>query len=125
VRFYLEPIGKTYNRWVIVQKADGAPIGTCGFHKWDKSHRRAEIGYDLSPDFWGKGFMTEALREVIRHGLSSMKLNRIEAMIYPENTRSLAVAQRLGFKQEGILRDYSRQGDRYFDHSLYSLLASD
>ncbi len=52
IQFYLEQEGKTYNRWVMVRKSDHQPIGTCGFHKWDKRYFRAEIGYDLGPSFW-------------------------------------------------------------------------
>ena len=55
IQFYLEPEEKTHNRWVMVRKSDHQPVGTCGFHKWDKRHFRAEIGYDLRPNFWGTG----------------------------------------------------------------------
>ena len=61
IQFYLEPEGKTHNRWIMVRKSDQQPIGTCGFHKWDKRYFRAEIGYDLSPAFWRQGYMLEAV----------------------------------------------------------------
>ncbi len=122
IRSYLDPIGKTYNRWAIVRKSDAALIGTCGFHKWDKRHHRAEIGYDLTPDAWGRGLMAEAVREMIRHGFESMRLNRIDALVYPENARSLRLLEKLSFKKEGLLRDYYRARGEYFDHAIYSLL---
>ena len=119
---YLEPNGQTFNRWGIAQKADGALIGTCGFHKWDKRHRKAEIGYDLAPEFWGRGLMAEALREIIRHGFDRMQLNRIDALVYTENTRSARLLDKLSFQQEGLLRDYFFARGRYFDHAIYSVL---
>jgi len=122
VRFYLEPIGKTYNRWIIVHKSKHQPIGTCGYHKWDKRNFRAEIGYDLDPDFWGQGYMTEALRAVIGNGFDKMRLNRIEALVYIKNMPSIHLLQKLGFTQEGLLRDYFCQDNHFYDHNIYSLL---
>jgi len=122
IDFYVPPGEKSYNRWVITLKTDKTPIGTCGFHKWDRHHHHAEIGYDLGPDYWHKGYMTEALRAVLDHGFKKMELNRIEAIVYPENTASLRLLKRLGFHQDGLLRQSFRQGDKYHDHLLLSLL---
>ena len=122
VQFYQDPAGKNHNRWVLVRKADQQLIGTCGYHKWEKRDCRAEIGYDLAPDAWGQGYMTEALRIVIQHGFAHMDLNRIEALVYAENARSLRLLQRLGFKPEGILRDYFCLDGKFYDHTLLALL---
>jgi len=122
VNFYLEPEGKTHNRWAIMRKADHRLIGTCGYHKWVKAHFRAEIGYDLSPDCWGQGYMTEALHAVIYNGFEQMELNRIEALVYVNNHRSLQLLQRLGFKPEGILVDYFHLDRIFYDHYLLALL---
>ncbi|MCJ7695679.1 MAG: GNAT family N-acetyltransferase [Anaerolineaceae bacterium] len=122
IQFYLEPEGKTHNRWLMVRKSDQQSIGTCGFHKWDKRYFRAEIGYDLSPSFWRQGYMKEALRAVISNGFEQMRLNRIEALVYVENDRSIQLLQRLGFKQEGVLRDYFYLDGNFFDHYLFALL---
>lgn len=122
VEFYLEPDGKAYNRWVIVQKFDDQPIGTCGYHKWDKRYFRAEIGYDLNPACWGQGYMFESLGAAITNGFEQMGLNRIDALVYVENERSIKLLQRLGFKQEGILRDYFYSDGKFYDHFLFALL---
>ncbi|MBI4927328.1 MAG: GNAT family N-acetyltransferase [Anaerolineae bacterium] len=122
IEFFLEPEGKTYNRWGLFRKADQQCIGSCGFHKWDRRNARAEIGYDLSPDFWGQGLMAEALRAAIAHGFDHMQLNRIDALVYVENERSAKLLQRLGFTQEGVLRDYFCLDGKYYDHFLFSLL---
>lgn len=122
INFYLDPAAQLYNRWVITMKDDGKPIGTIGFHKWSRISHRAEVGFDLTPGYWGKGLMTEALSEVVRYGFMMMGLNRIEALIYVENERSLRLVERLGFQQEGKLRDYFYQEGKYYDHYLYALL---
>lgn len=121
IDFYVPP-RKSYNRWVITLKAGQTPIGTCGFHKWDQRNHHAEIGYDLGTKYWHKGYMTEALQATLQHGFKKMELNRIEAIVYPENTASLRLLKRFGFQQEGLLRQSFRQGDRYYDHLLLSLL---
>lgn len=122
IDFYLEPEGKTHHRWGIVRRADNQLIGTVGYHKWEKAYFRTEIGYDLSPDCWGQGYMTEALRAVIRHGFERMELNRIDALVYIHNDRSSQLLQRLGFRQEGLLRDYFCLNGIFFDHYLFALL---
>jgi len=121
IDFYVPP-RKSYNRWVITLKADQTPIGTCGFHKWDQRNHHAEIGYDLGTKHWHKGYMIEALQAALPHGFEKMELNRIEAIVYPENIASLRLLKRLGFQQEGLLRQSFRQGDKYYDHLLLSLL---
>lgn len=122
IESYLEPEGKSYNRWAIVRKADHQVIGTCGYHKWAKTSFRAEIGYDLSPACWGQGYMSEALRAVIHHGFERMNLNRIDALVYVNNDKSLHLLQKLGFKQEGLLRDYFCLDGSFYDHHLLALL---
>ena len=125
IQFYLESTGKAYNRWVMVRKSDQQPIGTVGFHKWAKRYFRAEIGYDLSPDFWGQGYMIEALKAVIANGFGRMRLNRIEALIYIDNDLSIQLVERLNFKREGLLRDYFYLDEKFHDHFLYALLKKD
>jgi len=122
IRFYLEPAGKTHNRWGLVRKSDQQLIGTCGYHKWDKRYFRAEIGYDLSPGYWGQGYMAESLRAVLQNGFQRMGLNRIDALVYIENDRSVRLLQQLGFKLEGILRDYFYLDGKFYDHYLFALL---
>jgi ribosomal-protein-alanine N-acetyltransferase len=122
IEFYSAPEDKMHNRWGIVRKADHRLIGTCGYHKWMKAHFRAEIGYDLSPDCWGQGYMSEAMRTVIRNGFERMGLNRIEAMVYTGNERSIKLLQKSGFKQEGLLRDYFYLDGIFYDHYLFSIL---
>ncbi len=125
IDFYAEPSSKSYNRWIILRKSDELPIGTCGYHKWAKRHFRAEIGYDLSPAAWGQGYMHEALRAALRHGIEGMGLNRIDALVYTENDRSIRLLQKLGFQNEGLLRDYFYLNGKFYDHYLYSLLRSE
>jgi [ribosomal protein S5]-alanine N-acetyltransferase len=125
IDFFLEPESKNRVRWVMVRKEDQQVIGTCGFHRWEKPYFRAEIGYDLTPEFWGLGYMTEALRVVISHGFERMGLNRIDAYVYVGNPRSAHVLTKFGFKQEGLLRDYFCLNGVFYDHFLFGLVKRD
>jgi ribosomal-protein-alanine N-acetyltransferase len=83
---------------------------------------RAEIGYHLIPQYWDKGYMTEALRSVIPHIFTNTGVDRLEAFIRPENTRSHKVVSRVGFQKEGVLRNYVLWEGERWDFVLYSLL---
>ena len=125
IEFYAQPAGKSYNRWGIVRRADDQLIGSCGYHKWERRCFRAELGYDLSPAYWGQGYMAEALTAVISHGFTGMALNRIDALVYPDNIRSVRLLQKLGFQIEGTLRDYFYLAGQFYDHHLLALLRRD
>jgi len=125
IEFYKDPELKSHNRWGIVLKSDNQIIGTCGYHKWAKRYFRAEIGCDLSPNFWGQGIMAEALRAAIKNGFETMGLNRIDALVYVENVRSVKLLQKLGFQKEGILRDYFYLNGKFYDHHLMALIKKD
>jgi RimJ/RimL family protein N-acetyltransferase/GrpB-like predicted nucleotidyltransferase (UPF0157 family) len=122
INWYTSPQPRSHHRWVIFRQTDGAFLGTCGYHNWDKNNNICEIGYDLYKDYWGKGYMTEALQEVIKFGFEKMGLNRIQGFIHTQNEKSLNVLFRLGFKQEGIIRDKHYFRGNYYDHFCLSLL---
>jgi len=112
-------------RWGIVRKGDNELIGTCGYYDWNKTTRRAEIGYDLDPAYWGQGIMTEALQTMLRYGFEKMRLNRIQAIIDSNNTQSMKLVYRLGFKKEGVLRQRSYFNGKFRDDACFSLLRED
>lgn len=109
-------------RWAIILKKENLFMGTCGYHNWNRKHARAEIGYELSMESWGKGLMSEALKEMIAFGFQSMNLNRIEAVVYPENGASIRTLEKQGFKKEGVLEEYAFYRDVYQDLWMLSLL---
>lgn len=109
-------------RWGIVRKEDNILIGTCGFNTWIKKSSRGEIGYELGQKYWGNGYITESLKEVIRFGFEETQLNRVEAFVVPEASQSIRVLEKLNFKKEGTLREYGFWNNRYWDEHIYSLL---
>jgi ribosomal-protein-alanine N-acetyltransferase len=110
-------------RWGITRKEDGVLIGTCGYYGIHPWHLRASIGYELGRQFWRQGLMTEALNAIIDLGFKAMNLNRIDALVMPDNIASIRLLEKIGFKNEGLLREYENWGDKGFtDLYILSLL---
>ncbi len=103
---------------------NGQIIGIVGFHSIDWSQRRTTIGYWLDSHQQGRGTMTEAVRALVDQALGPWRLRRVEIRAAVENHRSRAIPERLGFHQEGVLRQAERIGDRYVDHVVYAMDAT-
>ena len=82
----------------------------------------AVIGYSLDRDMVGRGLMGEALGRIVRYAFDDMRLHRVMAAYRPENERSAAVLERLGFEREGFARDYLFIDGAWRDHVLTSLI---
>lgn len=109
--------------FLLIDKKTSQPIGECGFHSWNATHRRAELFYWLNADeVKQQGFMSEALTAVIRYGFEELNLHRIQGMVAPYNTPSVRLLMKNGFKFEGTAReDYVVDGKNE-DSDCYSLL---
>ena len=103
----------------------GTLVGTIGFHAMDWIHRKTSIGYWLNEASQGKGLMTAACRAMTRHALGELKLNRVEIRCAPGNQKSRGIPKRLGFTEEGRLREVEWLYDHFEDHMVYSLLAGE
>lgn len=103
----------------------GQIVGMIGFHRLDWVNRATSIGYWIAEDRQGRGTMTAAARALIDHAFRVWGMHRVEIRAGVENPRSQAVARRLGFVQEGVLRHAERLGDRYVDHAVYAMLSDD
>ena len=113
IDFYVQPEPRAQHRWIIVRKEDGAKIGTCGFHCWNNSIGYSDVGYDLYPDFWGKGYMYEAMQSVLTFARNDIKIKQINACIYPENIKSVKLAKKCGFTFNGQMKDEFFNGEKY------------
>ncbi|WP_339317719.1 GNAT family protein [Paenibacillus sp. FSL R10-2734] len=112
-------------RWSIIGPGEEV-IGSCGYNHWQlQGAYRGEIGCDLSPAFWGLGYMKEALGLVLDYGFNIMGLNRIEALCHPENIRAERLVNALGFQKEGVLRQYRQTTSGFQDITLLALLSGD
>ena len=104
----LRPLPSPGVRWGIVHSSasrGSALLGTCGVFRWNRGWRSCLTGYELARHAQGRGYMTEALRAVYAWAFDVMGVDRIEAQVHPLNTPSLALLKRLGFVEEGLLRE--------------------
>jgi [ribosomal protein S5]-alanine N-acetyltransferase len=111
-------------RMAITLRADGALIGGIGLRIVEQ-HRHAELGYWLGVPYWGKGYATEAAREMLRYGFEDLRLHRIFASYFKGNDASRRILEKLGMRYEGCQREHVRKWDHVFDLELYGLLRRD
>jgi RimJ/RimL family protein N-acetyltransferase len=117
---------RTFFQWSITVPPADDLVGTVTLADWDRKNRRAEVGFILRPEAGGRGLATDAVRTALRFGISRMNLWRVEADVDPDNAASLRLLTRLGFREEGRLRDrwFTFFGE-WRDSVILGLLAPD
>jgi len=85
---------------------EGKVVGTCGLYSIARHQNRATLGYDLHPNYWRRGLMTEALAEFLSQCFGAWSFTRIQALVLPGHRASIALLRGLGFAEEGLLRSY-------------------
>ncbi|MBB1278814.1 GNAT family protein [Pseudoalteromonas sp. B28] len=116
-------------RWAIRLKETNQLIGTCGFNSWNLKMKNAVIGYDLIPQFWAKGYTTEAVHRIVKSAflgeLPCGTLNRIQGDTVPGNSASEGLLLKVGFKEEGVRRQSGYWKNQFHDLKCFGLLKSE
>ncbi|MEN2767875.1 GNAT family N-acetyltransferase [Ornithinibacillus xuwenensis] len=112
-------------RWGIMLKETDDFIGTIGIHNYVSHQKRAEVGFELHPNHWRKGILTEALDRVLEYCFQELGIYRIGAVTFPANTASNQLLEKSGFKQEGKLRGYLYQHQKSQDANVLSIIKPD
>ena len=121
---------QTYNtqqgiRWGIIIRDSGTFIGTLGLNHLSLYSKKAEIGFELDPAHWRRGYAAEAIQAVLEYAFETLALHRMGAVTFLENEASVQLLKRLGFEEEGILRGYLYQDGSSHDGRIFSLLQPD
>jgi len=103
-------------------KFNGKMAGRIGIHYIHHHNKIASLGYWLGNGYQGKGIMTRSCIALINHCFNELAMNRVEIKCATGNIKSGAIAEKLNFKQEGILRQAEFVNDRFLDLYLYSML---
>jgi ribosomal-protein-serine acetyltransferase len=103
----------------------GELVGTIANHRIDWRNRATSLGYWLGEQYQGRGLMTRACAAMVGHAFETLDLRRVEIRAAAENRRSRAIPERLGFTEEGVLRDAEWLYDHYVDLVVYGLLADE
>ena len=106
---------ETENHWT--------PLGTVGLHPIDWKNRSAVFGICLgTPDDWGKGYGTDAVRTMLKYCLEELNLNRVELNVFKDNERAIRCYEKSGFRQEGLKRQAMYRHGKYVDVIIMSVL---
>lgn len=112
--------------WVMTLKeSPNVMIGSIGYWRTNLANHRAEIGYMLLPEYWRKGFVSEALAKTIAFGFEQIQLHSIQANINPGNDASRQILLKHGFVKEAYFREDYYFNGKFLDSEIYSLLKSD
>jgi RimJ/RimL family protein N-acetyltransferase len=101
------------------------PVGSAFLIDVDLESSNAELGYWITPDEQGNGYATEAAHLCLTHAFDELGLHKVWARTAEDNEASKRIIEKLGFEQEGILREHWRGFGRYVDEYRYGLLESD
>lgn len=110
---------------VLCRRSDARAIGTLLLFRHDVASRRAELGYAMAADCWGRGYMREAVRGACAHAFGPLGLRRLEAEVNPANAASCRLLEQVGFVHEGTLRQRWTVKDTTYDTRLMGLLLED
>jgi len=111
--------------WVIEVRDGKAFAGAVRFNSFERKARSGMLGYELHPDFWGRGLMSEAVAAVVACGHGAFRLNRIEAWTMTGNGASDRVLEKAGFRYEGTAREKARFKGAFHDFRMFARLAAD
>ena len=109
-------------QFVMQHRDEDRVIGTTLLFHFEEESRRAEIGYVLGRRYWGQGYAHEGVASLIEFAFDDLNLRRLEAEVDPRNTASGKVLHRLGFMQEGLLRERWALKGEITDSGVYGLL---
>lgn len=108
--------------FAVEHAATGEFLGCVDLSQVDRRHHRAEVGFIMARASWGEGYALEAMQSLVTHAAQQLRLHRLSARTHAGNLRSIRLLERLGFKQEGLLKGYvARDGVRR-DCPIYGLL---
>ena len=102
-----------YGMWALGRIDDEVVVGSVILAPLEQRGPDIEIGWHLARAHWGHGYATEGAGALLRYGFDVLALPRIIAVVYPQNSRSIAVCERIGMRHEGTMRAYEHDLELY------------
>lgn len=125
IRQQMEEPRRKFQLAIVLPGEEDKVIGNCGVRVQSVGDHEGDMGYELAPWHWGKGYATEATGAMLKFGFEELNLHRISAHCIAENTASAHVLEKIGMKMEGRLREKEWMKGRWWDTLLYGVLATD
>lgn len=108
--------------WAVCSPNNRIFYGAGGLNSLSKEHKKAEIGFWLLPEFWGKGILAEAMPLICNYGFENLGLHRIEGIVETENTNCKNAMAKLDFRHEGTMRDCEIKNGRFISLDIFAKL---
>ncbi len=125
VRSFIDCTPSYYRYWAVADAGSDRCIGMVSYHDGHIRSKRASIGYMIDPSRQNQGLATEAVGALIDYCFGALGLHRLQAFIDPDNQASRALAEKFGFRSEGLLLDHLRVGDEWRSEMVYALLETE
>jgi [ribosomal protein S5]-alanine N-acetyltransferase len=106
--------------WAVCSSDNKTFYGAGGLNSLSKKHKKAEIGFWLMPEYWGKGIMTEALPLICNYGFNNLGLHRIEGIVETENRNCKSAMAKLDFQHEGTMKECEIKNGRFISLDIYA-----
>ncbi|MBV1700515.1 MAG: GNAT family N-acetyltransferase [Hyphomicrobiales bacterium] len=122
VRSFIDCTPSYYRFWAVADAGTDLCLGLVNYHNGHIRSQRVDIGYIIDPAHQRKGIASEAVSALLGFCFGERALHRVQAFIDPANLASRRLVERLGFHEEGLLRDHLRVNDIWRDDLVYALL---
>lgn len=106
--------------WAVCSLKDEKFLGACGINNYNPLHMKAELGFWLLKENWGRGIMKEAIPKVCSYAFSNFALHRIEAFVEMGNGNSFGLLTKLGFRHEGVMVDCEIKNDKFISLHIFA-----
>lgn len=110
--------------WAICSLDDHTFYGGGGLNNLSKEHKKAEVGFWLLKEFWGRDIMSEAMPLICNYGFDKLGLHRIEGFVETENINCKKAIEKLGFKLEGTMQDCEIKNGKFISLDIYAKIKS-
>ena len=107
---------------LVIEEKNGASVGLIDLFDFDPKHKRAGIGIVISQQFQGKGFANEAITLLVEYGFTHLDLHQLFANITEDNTKSISLFEKIGFKKIGVKKDWVFTNGKFKNEILYQLI---
>jgi ribosomal-protein-alanine N-acetyltransferase len=111
--------------WAVCSPDNQTFYGAGGLNNLSKAHKKAEIGFWLLTDFWGKGIMTEAMPLICDYGFEHLGLHRIEGFVETDNANCKSAMAKLKFQHEGTMQDCEIKDGRFISLDIYAKIRNE
>ncbi len=106
--------------WAIRSKDNQEFLGAGGLNDLSKKHKKAEIGFWLLPNFWGKGIMKEDMNSILDYAFNTLNLHRIEGFVESNNQNCKNALKKVAFQYEGTMKDYKIKNGKYISIDIFA-----